>query len=440
VLAVQSELSAAGRIAARLGGGSTLTAIGMFFVFGLFLALTPCVFPMVPILSGIIVGQQQPVTVSRGLSLSAVYVLGMAATYACVGLVAGLFGHNLQAAFQHPAVLLAFSAVFALLALSMFGFYDLRIPAGIQSRLDRLSQSKGGGTLIGVAIMGVLSAIIVGPCVAPPLAGALLYLGHQGDPLVGGTALFVLGLGMGAPLLLIGASAGKLLPRAGEWMVVVQRVFGVILLGVAVWFLERVIGSSWAMLLWGGLAVGAAIYMGALDSLDGVTSGWPRLWKGVGIVMLCYGLTMIVGASAGGEDPLRPLAAFAQRGADSPELEFLPIKGLGGFDEQITAARAAGKPVLLDFYADWCIECKHLERETFADEQIKLRLADVVLLRADVTANDADDQALLKNFELFGPPAVLFFDTQGTERRAQRLLGFMGPSDFGSLIEQVYDR
>jgi len=425
-------------IATSLAGRSLLAVAGTFFVFGLLLSLTPCVFPMVPILSGIIVGQAQPVSMARGLSLSGIYVLAMAATYALVGLVAGLFGHNLQATFQQPAVIVTFSLVFVALALSMFGFYELQLPAALQTRLDALSRNQRGGNLIGVALMGLLSAIIVGPCVAPPLAGALIYLSHEGSAAIGGAALFALGLGMGAPLLLVGASAGQLLPRAGAWMDTVKRVFGVLLLGVAVWFLERILPGPVTLALWAVLIIVCAIYLGALDALRPGDAGWRRLTKGVGLAMLCYGAVLIVGAGAGAVNPwhpLEPLAGGPERGAD--ELPFEAIKGLSGFEAGLARARAAGQPVMLDFYADWCIECKHLERETFRHASVQAALRNVVLLRADVTANDDADRALLKRFELFGPPAVLFFDTEGAELRSHRLLGFVGPADFTAQLGEL---
>lgn len=431
--AAAPQLLSADDIAGSLSNRSLLAVCGTFFVFGLLLAFTPCVFPMVPILSGIIVGQAQPVSSGRGLVLSAVYVLAVAVTYALVGLTAGLFGHNLQATFQQPAVIIAFSLVFVALALSMFGFYELQLPSALQTRLDALSRSQRGGSLLGVALMGFLSAIIVGPCVAPPLAGALLYLSHEGSAVTGGGALFALGLGMGAPLLLIGASAGQLLPRAGAWMEAIKKVFGVLLLAVAIWFLERILPGPVTLGLWAVLAICSAVYLGAFDALVPADPGWRRLSKGLGLAMLTYGVVLLVGASAGAEDPFSPLRPLAQReAAATAELPFVAIKGVPGLDAEIARARAAGRPAMLDFYADWCIECKHLERQTFRHASVQAALSDVVLLRADVTANDAADRELLQRFQLFGPPAVLFFDQNGAELRAYRVLGFVGPADFAT--------
>jgi thiol:disulfide interchange protein DsbD len=424
-------------IAARLSSRSLIAIAGSFYIFGLLLAFTPCVFPMVPILSGIIVGQRQPVSFKKGLTLSMVYVLAVAVTYAVVGLLAGMFGHNLQASFQQPLVLISFSLVFVALAMSMFGFYELQLPAGLQTRLDGLSRSQNNG-YAGVAVMGVLSAIIVGPCVAPPLAGALIYLSHQGSPLVGGTALFALGLGMGTPLLLVGASAGKFLPRAGAWMDIVKRIFGIMLLGVAIWFMERILPGPLVLFLWAALIIVSAIFVGALDPLVADDSGWRRLYKGLGLVMLAYGAVLIVGASAGATDPLRPLKPLvAKTHSASQGLSFVAVKGPDGLSAGLRAAQAQGRPAMLDFYADWCVECKYLERDTFEHPDVQAALKNVVLLRADVTANDPEDQMLLQQLELYGPPAVLFFGIDGSEFRDRRILGFLGPEDFTAHVNNL---
>lgn len=438
--AAPPEASETDDLAAKLDHLPLPGVVALFFGFGLLLALTPCVFPMVPILSGLIVGQKQPVTPGRGVLLTLVYVLAMASTYALVGLIAGLFGSNLQAAFQHPAVLVAFSAVFVLLALSMFGFYQLQLPPAWQTRLDGLSRKRAGGNFFAVAIMGALSAIIVGPCVAPPLAGALLYLGRQGSPLVGGIALFVLGLGMGAPLLAVGLSAGHLLPRAGIWMETVKQTFGVVFLGVAISFLSRLLPGPATLALWALLLIGSAIYLGALEPLQDAASGWQRFWKGIGLALLCYGVILIVGAAAGAGDPfapLKPLTATA-RERGTTELPFANVKGTAGFDAALAAAAAKGRPVMLDFYADWCVSCKELERDTFSHPEVQAALKRAVLLRADVTPSDEADETLLKRFELQGPPAVLFFDVNGRERRRQRLEGYKGPAEFAARARAAF--
>ncbi len=431
----QPPLSESDRLTNTLRDGISMATLAAFYFFGLLLAATPCVFPMIPILSGIIVGQQAPMSALRGFLLSLVYVLAMALTYAALGVIAGRFGQNLQILFQHPLAIVSFAAVFVLFALAMFGFFTLQIPAPVQSRLDRLSRSQRGGTAVGVALMGVLATVIVGPCVVPPLAGALVYLSQQGDPLVGGAALFAMGLGMGTPLLLIGASAGRYLPRAGAWMERIKWFFGVIFLGLAIWFLARVLPGPLSLMLWALLLIAVAVYLGALDRLSQTASGWSRLARGFGVAVLCYGIVLIVGAAAGADDPLAPLAPLAgtRSGiAATDELDarprgFTAVKGSTDLEAQLASA---GRPALLDFYADWCIECKHLERRTFTDRRVQAALGDIVLLRADITAYDAQDQALLKRFDLFGPPAVLFFDADGREQRHRRVLGYVPPEKF----------
>ena len=439
------------RIANSLASGNTILTVLTFFGFGLLLAFTPCVFPMIPILSSIIVGQGDQLTTRRAFMMSLVYVLAMAVTYTVAGVVAGLFGENLQAAFQNPWILATFSAVFVALALSMFGFFELQMPSFLQSRLTEVSNKQQGGTLTGVAVMGFLSALIVGPCVAAPLAGALIYIGQTGDAVLGGMALFALSLGMGAPLLAIGTSAGKLLPKAGSWMDAIKAVFGVLLLAVAIWMLERIIPVAAAMLLWAALLIISAIYMGALEPI-GEGSGWRKLWKGVGVILLVYGVLMLAGVATGGKDTMQPLHGLAMggggggmagmsgmggMGAQSTELHFQKIKGRQQLEQEVARASAAGKAVMLDFYADWCVSCKEMEKYTFSDASVQQALKDVVLLKADVTLNDADDKALLKHFGLIGPPSIMFFGPDGEERRAWRVVGFMPPEEFSEHVKQA---
>jgi thiol:disulfide interchange protein DsbD len=431
-------------ITQTLKGGSTLLIIGLFFLFGLGLAFTPCIFPMIPILSGIIAGQGHKITTQKAFVLSLVYVLAMALTYTIAGVLAGLFGENLQAYFQNPWILSAFALVFVLLALSMFGFYDLQLPSSLQSRLSEVSNKQQGGSLVGVAIMGFLSALIVGPCVAPPLAGALIYIGQTADALLGGLALFALSMGMGAPLIAIGTSAGKLLPRAGSWMDAVKAVFGVALLAVAIIMLERIIPADIAMLLWGILFIVSAIYMGALRNLEIEASGWQKLWKGLGFVFLVYGTLMLVGAAAGGKDTLQPLRGIAIAGGGaSPghqELPFKRIKSLEDLQREIASASSQGKPVMLDFYADWCVSCKEMEKYTFSDPRVIAALADTHLLQADVTANDDIDKALLQeHFGLPGPPAIIFYGSDGRERKHYRLVGFKPAKAFLAHLDQAIE-
>jgi thiol:disulfide interchange protein DsbD len=429
------------RIASVLAERNLWAIIALFFGFGLLLAFTPCVFPMIPILSGIIAGAGPGITTRRAFTLSLVYVLAMALTYTIAGVLAGLFGANLQAAFQNPWILSAFALIFVLLALSMFGFYDLQLPSSLQSKLAEVSNQQQGGTLIGVAIMGLLSALIVGPCVAPPLFGALIYISQTGDAVLGGVALFALSLGMGAPLVAIGTSAGKLLPRAGAWMDAVKAVFGVALLAVALTLLERILPAAVALLLWGLLLICSAVYLGALSQIPVGASGWTRLWKGLGVGLLIYGALMLVGAAAGGKDtvqPLRGLLLGGGAGSALPHAQFKRIKTTADLDRELAAAATAGQPVMLDFYADWCVSCKEMERYTFSDPTVIQELGRFVLLQADVTANDAADQALMQGrFKLPGPPAILFFDATGAETPGLRLVGFKPADAFAAHLRRI---
>lgn len=420
-------------------GGILLNA-ALFLGAGLLLAFTPCVFPMVPILSGIIVGQGRQLKPGKAFTLSLVYVLAMASTYAVIGVLAAMAGVNVQAAAQNVWVITLFSLVFIALALSMFGFYEIRMPAALQDRLVRVSNSQRGGTLAGVAIMGAVSAIIVGPCVAPPLVGALTYISQTGNEVLGGLALFSLGLGMGVPLLVIGSSAGSLLPRAGRWMETVKKVFGVGLLGLAIWFLSRIIPTAAELYLWATLLIVTAIYMGALDQLDRA-AGWARLWKGLGLIMLVYGVLLVIGASSGSRNIYKPLEGLAGSGSGvetASHLTFTRIKSVADLDARLAQASQAGRPVMLDFYADWCIECIRMERNTFNDPAVRAALEQADLLQADVTANDETDKALLAHFGIYGPPAILFFGTDGEEIRAYRFFGYAGPGEFAGHVRQAF--
>ena len=442
-----APLSEQDRIGRMLADRSIWFNVLAFFGFGLLLSLTPCVFPMIPILSGIIVGQGRTTSTRQAFLLSLAYVLAMALTYTVVGVLAGLFGANIQAWFQNPWILTGFALLFVLLALSMFGFYELQMPSAIQSRLSLLSNRQEGGRLTSAAVMGFLSALIVGPCVTAPLIGALIYIGHTGDAVLGGLALFSLSLGMGTPLLLIGTSAGKLLPKAGPWMDAIKAFFGVLLLGVAIWLLARILPAAVTMLLWGVLAVVSGVYLGALTPPRPEGSRWQLFWKGLGVVVLLVGALEIVGAAAGGDDPLQPLRGLLRGGggggaatAEAEGLPFQRIKGLRGLEDALATARAQGRPVMLDFYADWCISCKELEKFTFSDPQVRAALQGVMLLQADVTANDAEDRALLKRFDIIGPPAILFFGPDGKERRAYRVVGYMPAAAFRDQVRKALSR
>ncbi len=430
-------LSEQDALAKRLTEGNLLATLLAFFGFGLLLAFTPCVFPMVPILSSIIVGQGENITARKGFILSLVYVLAMALTYTVAGVVAGVFGENLQAAFQNPWILSAFAAVFVLLSLSMFGFYELQMPAFIQGKLTNTSNRQKGGNLTGVAVMGFLSALIVGPCVAAPLAGALIYIGQTGDAVLGGLALFVLSLGMGAPLLAIGAGAGKLLPAAGPWMDKIKAVFGVMLLAVAIWMLERILPGPVTLMLWAALLILSAVYLRALDGLAVEASGWSRLWKGTGVVSLAYGVLLLIGAASGAHDPLQPLqnilatqSSGTVHHGQQAELPFKRIKTVDDLDRELATAARQGRPAMVDFYADWCTSCKEMEKYTFARPEVHQALSGMVLLQADVTANDAADKTLLRRFKLIGPPSILFFDASGKERKELNLVGYIPAGEF----------
>ncbi len=422
-------------ITQALKNKSLLLNVLAFFGFGFLLALTPCVFPMIPILSGIIVGQGGQITRSRAISLSLSYVFAMALTYSVLGMLAGMFNLNLQAASQNPVVLSVFSLVFVLLALSMFDFYQLQLPASWQSRLT--SNNTDSGTLKGAAVMGVLSAIIVGPCVAPPLAGALLYISQTGDVLLGGLALFAMGLGFGVPLLVVGATSGELLPRAGQWMQSIKKVFGVIMLGVAIWFMERVLTASVVLMLWALLFVITAVYMGALDKQDSSTTSWLRFQKGLAVVLLLYGSVLVVGAGIGNGTVLQPiqLAGLAQDNIKSLKFEY--ISSVEELDIALAQARQNQQQVMLDYYADWCVVCNELEQYTFPDASVQKQLAEFKLLKIDVTQNNDADKRLLKSHELFGPPAILFYDKSGVEIKSHRLIGFVDPETFISHLAQV---
>ena len=416
-----------GRIASTLGSGNLGAIALLFFGFGLLLTFTPCVLPMLPIISAIVVGEHA--TRMRAALVSVAYVLGMATVYTALGVAAGLAGQGLQAALQNPWVLGAFALLIALLSLSMFGLYELQLPASWHHRLTQASNKLSGGQIAGAAVMGALSALIVSPCVTAPLAGALAYIAQTGNAATGGTALFALSMGMGVPLILVGVGAGNLLPRSGHWLTVTKAIFGFILLAVALYIVQPVLPAWAAMVAWGALLIGAAVFLRTFDSLPDGAGNVQRLGKVVGVVLALAGAAQLVGVAAGGRDPLQPLAGVlrastgASAQAEAHGLTFKRVKSTDELDAEVRNASASGRAVMLDFYADWCVSCKEMERLTFTDARVRTALADVVLLQADVTANSADDQALLKRFGLFGPPGTIFFDTQGREAQA-RVVGF----------------
>jgi len=425
------------QIAGLLKTGNFWLVMASFLGFGLLLSFTPCVLPMIPILSGMIAGQGSKVTRWRGFTLSAMYVLGMAIAYAIAGVLAGLSGTLLSAALQNPWVLGAFACVFVVLALSMFGFYELQLPSAWQSGATDTSNRLTGGTLVGVFVMGAVSAVIVGPCVAAPLAGALLYVSQSRDVFLGGAALFTMAVGMGLPLLVIGASAGALLPKAGAWMQAVKNFFGVLLLGAAIWMISPLIPVIAQMLCWSALLIMSGIYLHAIDALPSGAGGLRKLWKGIGVIALLTGIALLVGGLSGGRDLFQPLSGLRMR-MTGPEPEratsFVRVASVAELER---AVANAGKPVMLDFYADWCVSCKEMERLTFQDKNVKSQFAAMLLLQADVTANSADDAALLKQFGLFGPPGIIFFDRHGREIEDARVIGYSPAERFLPILTQV---
>lgn len=440
VLAARSEPagiddSDTGRVRQLFSHGGSWGLIATFFGFGVLLAFTPCMLPMIPILSGIIVGQGADTTKRRAVGLSAIYVLGMALTYAAAGVAAGLAGSMLSTALQSPWVLGAFAAIFVALALSMFGLYELQLPASVQSALAGTTNRIPGGRATGVFVIGALSALIIGPCVAAPLAGALLYIGQTGDAALGGAALFSMAIGMGVPLLVVGATAGAFFRRAGPWTTWVKKAFGVAMLATAIYLVSPVIPLVAQQLLWAALLIGTAMFLRAIDSLPPDAPAHSRLLKAVGIMGLVGGIALLIGALAGTKDLLQPLAGLGGRHAEvRQELAFVPVKSIAEVDAQLQAAQ--GKPVMLDFWAEWCVSCNEMDRFTFSDPEVQSRLKGVLLLKADVTANNADDKALLRRFQLFGPPGIVFFDTQGSEH-AYRVIGYEAPQKFLASLDTV---
>lgn len=426
------ETSELGKIEAALQGGRLLVILPLFALLGLGLAFTPCVLPMVPILSSIIVGEGAGSSRGRGLLLSLTYALGMAIVYTALGVAAGLVGEGLAAALQNPWVLGAFGLLMVALSLSMFGLYELQVPAGMQSRLSTVSNRQSSGKLAGVFAMGAISALIVGPCVAAPLAGALVYISQTRDVVIGGGALFAMAVGMSVPLLLVGVSAGTLLPRAGAWMDSVKKFFGVLLLAMALWLVSPVLPAKAAMLGFALLGLGYGIYLASAGGRGGpgrnvfgkAKFGWPR--KVAALAFILLGGAQLVGAATGGSDVLAPLAHLGRGGAQP--LHFTRVKTVAQLDAAL--AQTGGKTALLDFYADWCVSCKEMEKLTFIDPAVKAKLANTVLLQVDVTANDDDDKAMLKRFKLFGPPGIILFDAQGREIPDSRVIGFQNSEAF----------
>ena len=438
---VQKSVSKESKIAQTLAKSSIWVILVTFFGFGLLLSLTPCIFPMIPILSSIIVSQsKENMNAKRGFFLSIIYVLSMSVAYTIAGVLAGLFGANIQIVLQNPWVIVGFSAIFVALAFSMFGYYELQLPSSFQAKISKTSDKAQGKGIWSVAIMGFLSALIVGPCVAAPLAGALVYIGQTGDALLGGLALFVMSLGMGMPLLLIGLGAGKFMPKPGGWMENVSKVFGVVMLGVAVYMLSRVIPAQITMLLWAMLLIGSSVYLGALEPIKEGTKGIAKMSKVIGLFLLIYGTILFIGAVLGNTNPLSPLENLKNtRYANSSSIpvsenDFIKIDNINQLEKVINSST---KPVIVDFSANWCVSCKELEHNTFNDPRVKSIFKNFTLVRADVTKNSKEDQELMKKYKVFGPPVMIFFDKNHNEMKDEKIVGYIEPDKFLEHIKRI---
>ncbi len=439
---IRPPLSDQDRKANIITSASIWTVVASFFGFGLLLAFTPCVLPMIPILTSIIAGEGEDTNPARGFFLAFSYVMGMAIVYTAAGVVAVAAGAQVQAAFNQPWVLSLFAGLFVLLAIAMFGGYDLQMPSSIQSKIAGISSSQKSGTVIGAFIMGALSSLIVTACVAPALVAALAVMSQTGDYVRGGLALFAMSLGMGAPLLAVGAAQGKFLPKVGPWMVAVKGAFGFMMLGLAIWMLSRFLPGSLILAMWAVLTVMTGVFMGGLTSLTPESSASQKVGKGFGFLAIIYGLLMLLGALTGGSNPLKPLATVNLGGGtmvvEDRHLEFQRVKTVEDLDREIAAASAAGKTAMLDFYADWCVSCIEMEEYTFTDPDVQAALANTAVLQADVTANDEQDQELLQRFGVFGPPTIIFFGTDGQQRHGYEVVGYMKATEFVEHVQQAF--
>ena len=424
------NLSETDNIAATFKDSSFLLVVATFFGFGLLLAFTPCVFPMIPILSSIIVkaSQNESMSAKKGFLMSFVYVLAMSFAYSLAGIIAGIFGANLQASLQNPYVLVVFAFVFMALAFSMFGYFEIRLPASLQTKINKTADGKEKQGMLGIAIMGFLSALIVGPCVAPPLAGALVYIGQTGDALLGGLALFVMSLGMGVPLLLIGLGAGKFMPKPGGWMEGVTKIFGIIMLGVAIWLLDRVINPTVTMYLWAFLFISFGVYLKIYTHI---------IVKSISKVLTILGAILLVGAVSGATNPLKPLDKFTSKVSllKQDELKFIKIQNIAQLEDAILKS---SKPVILDFWATWCVSCKELDEITFKNDEVIKKLQNFTLLKVDVTQNSEEDKAIQKKFGVVGPPALIFWDENKQEVKSAKIVGYKNPKEFLEILDKNF--
>ena len=432
-----APVSEQARLFSVVADASLTTLTLVFLGLGLLLAFSPCCLPMVPILSGIIAGQGDNITTARSFLLSLSYVLGMALTYTIAGAIVGAAGGSISAALQTPLVISAVALMFVILSLAMFGVYELQLPASLQTRLTALGSKGKAGSYVGTAAMGAVSALVVSTCVAPPLVAALTVIAQTGDVARGAFALFALSMGMGIPLLVFGTSAGKLLPKAGPWMNNIKAVFGFMLLGLAVWMLDRFLPGVLTMALYAALAVFAGVWFGALTRLDSTATRGALFSKTCGIIILVYGITLGIGALSGATNPLQPLARITGNAPEERHLPFEIIKSVDDFEAARQRAVANNQPLMLDFYADWCVSCKEMEAWTFTDERVHAALANTLLLQADVTANDDVDQALLEYFGIFGPPTIVFYGNDGREVMDQRVIGYMATDEFIAHLNYV---
>ena len=432
-----TSVSEEDKIASTIKNSSFFIVLLTFFGFGLLLSLTPCVFPMIPILSSVIVSQSdENMNTKKAFFLSLVYVLSMSLAYTIAGVLAGLFGANIQVALQNPWVISLFSLLFVLLAFSMFGFYEIQMPSFIQSKLSKKSDNNKKGGVVGVAIMGFLSALIVGPCVAAPLAGALVYIGQSGDALLGGAALFVMSLGMGVPLLIVGAGAGKFMPRPGPWMDNIKAIFGVLMLAVAIYMLSRILDAQVTMFLWMALLLITSVYMGALEPLSKDANGWAKFFKGLGLIVFIYSIFLFIGALTGSTNPLHPIDIKSIQAQTSNnkigENSFKRVKTLEELNKIVSESK---KPVMIDFRADWCISCKELEK-VFEAPSIMKAMYNFNLLQVDVTKNSLEDKKILKKFNIFGPPAIVFFKN-GKELKSLKVVGYLNEKKLQKVLQEV---